>query len=37
MEEQIAKDRRKVGEYQLQEWFLSNNESVMVEFRARNE
>lgn len=36
MEREIFCGKRKANEYQVQDWFLSNNESVMVEFRAKN-
>ncbi|KAK4544631.1 hypothetical protein LTR36_004203 [Oleoguttula mirabilis] len=34
MEKEIAMGKRKANEYQIKDWFLSNNESVIVEFRA---
>ncbi|KAK5121604.1 hypothetical protein LTR85_004776 [Meristemomyces frigidus] len=35
VEGEIARGMRRLYEYQVQDWFLSNNESAMVEFRAR--
>lgn len=36
IEREVRRGERNASEYQFQDWFLSNNESVMVEFRARD-